>query len=142
MRLGPAEIIVILVTLGLLFLPTFFFIRSLQALIAEVSVENRRIEPKQFWYLFIPLFNLVWQFIVVNRIADSLKSEFAKREIEVDEEKPGQTMGLAFAVLMCCGAIPNIGAIACLIGGIFFIMYWVKINNFRSLLQQKPQSKA
>ena len=33
--------------------------------------------PSQVWLMLIPLFGIAWQFILINRISESLKSEFS-----------------------------------------------------------------
>lgn len=87
------------------------------------------------WLILIPLFGLVWQFIVVNAIADSLKEEFAKRNITCDEVRPGYGIGLTYSILFCCSIIPFIGILAALAGLICWIIYWVKIADYKNKLQ-------
>ena len=87
----PMAPILIGVAIGVLIglLPLIFYLITLSKTLKEVEQTNRRIEPGQVWLTLIPLFGLVWQFIMVNRIADSLKAEFAARNIQVEEDRPG-----------------------------------------------------
>ena len=48
---------------------------SLQA----VPPEHRKMPPGQVWLLLIPLFNLVWNFFVFQRIPESYQSFFHSR---------------------------------------------------------------
>jgi len=113
-----------------------FYLLTLSKTLNEVDSANRKIEPGQVWLVLIPLFGLVWQFIMVNRIADSLKAEFAARGIQSTEERPGAQLGVTYCTLMVCGIIPIIGGLASLGGIVCWIIYWVKINGFKDKLIQ------
>ncbi len=91
-------------------------------------------EPGKVWLTLIPLFGLVWQFIVVLNIAKSLKAEFDRLGIPNTEPAPGQTIGLATCVLNCCIFIPLLGGLIGIAGLIVWIIYWAKIANYSKLL--------
>ena len=133
---GGSEWILIFIALCLCLLPAIFYLITLQNTLTEVSSENRRMKPSQVWLMLIPLFGLVWQFIIINRIADSLKSEFAKRNVSIDEERPAYSIGLTYCILFCCGWIPVLGVLASIGGLVCWIIYWVKINGYKTKLQQ------
>jgi hypothetical protein len=117
-----------------------FYCLTLQKALTRCSPENRAMAPGMVWLLFIPLFNLVWQFIVVINVAKSLGAEFKKRNIAVEAD-PGKMLGIIAGVL---GIIPSVGGLFGLnpqIGGLFglgalvcFIIYWVKIAGFSNKL--------
>ena len=68
----------------------------------------------------VPLFNLVWQFIVVLNMAKSLAAEFQKRGM-AEDPNPGQTLGLVMGIgNLVCGPV----------GAICWIIYWVKIVGY------------
>ena len=136
-RLGATEIILIFIVIGVMLIPKIFYLISLQKTLNEVSNENRKMQPNFVWLVLIPIFGLIWEFIVVNGIASSLQDEFKKRNIKVSEEKPGRTIGLTYCILFCCSIIPLIGVIAGIAGFVCWIIYWVKINNYRIELQTK-----
>lgn len=139
--LGPIQIILLLSTLGIVFVPVIFFLVTLQKTLTEISIENRKMPPNQVWLTLIPLFGVVWQFVMVNRISDSLKAEFSKREIKIDENDPGKNVGLAFCILNCCIVIPPIRLYAIAGAFICWIIYWIKIHNYKIKLQQSDSSK-
>ena len=58
--------------LALFLIPAIFFLLTLQNTLKAISEENRKMPPANVWLMFIPLFNIVWQFIMVDRIAHSL----------------------------------------------------------------------
>jgi hypothetical protein len=136
-RFGATEIILIFIVIGVMLIPQIFYLISLQKTLNEVSNENRKMQPNLVWLVLIPIFGLIWQFIVVNGIASSLQDEFKKRNIKVSEEKPGHTIGLTYCILFCCSIIPLIGVIAGMAGFVCWIIYWVKINNYRIELQTR-----
>ena len=108
-----------------------FYILTLQKALKQVSPELRKIPTGNVWLLLIPVFDLIYQFIVVGAIADSLKAEFAKRNIPVQEERPGYNIGLAYCILFVCFFIP----FASLAGIVCWIIYWVKISEYKSKLE-------
>lgn len=136
-QFGSTELIVLFLILMILILPIIFYLMTLQNTFREISDENRKMQPGLVWLTLIPLFGIVWEFIIVCRMADSLKAEFAKREINVEEERPGFTIGLIFLILLCCSIIPIVGGFAAISGFICWIIYWIKISAYKSKLQQK-----
>lgn len=134
-RLGLTEIILIIIVLGIMIIPQIFYLITLQKTIKEVSVENRKIQPNQVWLALIPLFGLIWQFIMVNGMALSLQAEFKKRNINIVDNKPGYSIGLAYCILFCCSIIPVLGVFAGITGLVCWIIYWVKINNYKVELE-------
>ena len=119
-----------------------FFLITLRDALRAVSPENRRMEPGQVWLLLIPLFNIIWQFFVVSRVADSLADEFWKRGIHGHEARPGHGVGIAYCVLGLCGWIPFLGTFASLAALICWIVYWVKIANYKSQLQSMLNAES
>src|ERR1043165_7051059 len=104
--MGSSEIIILLFILILCLVPGILYLITLNNTLNTISPENRQLPPGQVWLILIPLFGIVWQFIVVNRIADSLKAEFIKRNIPVQENRPGASIGIAYCTLNCCSVIP------------------------------------
>ena len=136
--IGPQEIMVILIVVAVIFgislIPMIFFLLTLQNTLNAISFENRKMEPGLVWLSLIPIFGLVWQFIVVDRMAGSLKAEFTKREMATEEARPGNSIGLAYCILFCCSLIPFLGYITSIAGLICWIIYWIKINDYKNRL--------
>ena len=86
----------------------------------------------------VPIINLYWNFIIANRMADSLTNEFYDRKI-AEEENPGRLLGLSYAIFIAIASVPIIPSIS-LVAGIFalyyFIRYWVKMDYFRVLITE------
>jgi hypothetical protein len=110
--------------------------------------------PKLVWLLLIPVFNMVWQFIVVSRVTISLENEFLRRNI-VKESNPGKKIGLAWCIFNLCSYLfimiilvydminiiykvylmPNViisimGIITSIAGLVCLIVYWRKIARY------------
>lgn len=150
MELLPTEALGALLGILLLFLLVFvviyvFYLITLQNAMKQVSPELQRMRPGQVWRVFIPFYGLVWQFLMIGHIADSLGAEFRKRNLPVDNARPGYQVGMTMCILNVISAIPiNDPAFALIkgllgIGGLVcFILYWVKIAGYKRDLQNNP----
>jgi len=135
--IGPQEIIIILMSCFVLgIIPLIFYLVSIQNTLNTISQENRKMQPTQVWLTLIPIFGLVWQFIIVNRVADSLKHEFEAKNIKVYEERPGYGIGMAYCILFACTIIPFLGFLTSMGGLVCWIIYWIKINDYKMKLKQ------
>ena len=106
---------------------------TLQNLLKRISSENRVVEPSNVWLMLIPLFNLVYAFILYPKISESLKNEFLKRGL-ADSGDYGKSLGTAMAVLGLCGFIPIFGGFASIAHLVIWIIYWVKMSEYKSKL--------
>ena len=127
---GLPELLVILVFGAMAFavalIPLIFFALTLQKALDRCAPENRAMSPRMVWLLLIPFFNLIWNFIVVTRMAATLESEFRMRQIPI-EQNPGQGIGIAYAILFICTFVPLLGLLAGFACLVCWIIYWVKI---------------
>ena len=85
--------------------------------------------------MLIPLFNLVWQFFLVDHISKSLHNEFLRRNTPNVELEPGRGIGVAMCVLGVTSVIPVLGMLTGTAGLVFWILYWVKIAGYARLLE-------
>jgi hypothetical protein len=131
--LGVAETQLLLLLIYVV--PLFFFLLNLQRLFKEISAENRKLLPTLLWFAMIPLIGLLWQFFIIIKTAESLRLEFNKRNIQVEEKKPGFWIGLTYCVLFCCSIIPGLGLILGGIGLYYWVNYWIKMSDYRKLLK-------
>ena len=122
-----------LVFLGIMLVPAIFYLLTLQKALTRCSPESRAMQPGMVWLMFIPLFNMVWHFLVVINVAKSLDAEFQKRGMQ-EEANPGKTIGLVMCILVCCGIIPILGILCSLGGLVCWIIYWIKIAGFSAKL--------
>ncbi len=124
------------IIIGIALLIKILYILNLYKTMEEISPQNRKMESGLVWLYLIPLFGLVWHFIIVNKIADSLKDEFAERGVMIEEEKPGYNVGLACSILFACSIIPLLGGLASIGALITWIIYWVKIAGYKNQLKR------
>lgn len=135
---GPEIIILFLVIFGIALLPMIFYLLNLQKAMEQVSPDLRKISPGSVWLLLIPVFGVIWNFIMVGHIADSLSAEYQRRNMPRNEDRLGYQTGMTMAILQVCGIIPFIGPIAGIVGLVFWILYWVKVNGYRTQLESNP----
>ena len=131
--LGLGELIVIfvisLIIGAVCLIPGIFYLLTLQKCLQRCSPQSRTMSPGQVWLMLIPLFNLVWQFIVVSQISSSLANEFRPRRM-IEEPEPGKAIGLAYCILFVCGVIPFLAVLTSIAGLVCWIIYWVKIADY------------
>ena len=120
--------------LALFILPAIFFIITLQNTLKAISPENRKMPFANVWLLCIPVFNFYWQFIVVNKIAESIAVECKRLGIPVKETKPTYRIGLTWNICYLLFLIPLIKLWAGIILSITWIIYWIKVNHYRKLI--------
>lgn len=120
--------------LVLLLIPTIFFFISLQKALEAVSAQNRMMPPGQVWLSLIPVFNFFWMFFVVNKIATSFQLECYRLNIPTKELKPPHAIGNAKNIVRLCTFIPVIGILATFGFFICWILYWVKVNEYKNLI--------
>ena len=92
-------LIVVFVALIIFLVPYIFYLITLQNTLKAVSPHNRLMPPGQVWLNLIPLFGMVWHFIVVDKISQSLRLELNERNITHDEPKPAYNLGLTMCIL-------------------------------------------
>ena len=131
--MGGVFIVIALIGIAIMLIPAIFYCLTLQKALTRVAPENRAMAPGMVWLLFIPLFNIVWNFMVVLNMAKSLGAEFKQRNIP-SEPEPGKGLGLAMCILACCGIIPVVNWFSGIATLVCWIMYWVKISAFSSKL--------
>lgn len=135
MGLGAPEIIIIVIMLiGIGIIPRIFYLVTLQKTLEKVSQVNRKMPPGQVWLELIPIFGLVWQFFNVINVSDSLKLEFESRGIKPQEVRPAYSIGLTFCILSCCSIIPFLGILCSIAALVCWIIFWVKVGNYKALL--------
>jgi hypothetical protein len=131
----------ILILLGIFLLPWFFFLMNLQALLNNVSPENRRMPPGQVWLNFIPVWQLGWFIYTVVKVRDSLNAEFKTRTWYADGDmgyNVGLTAGVLWIASFFIGWIPFLGWVLPLAGVVCWIIYWLKMSDLKNRLDSGP----
>ena len=121
------HLLIVAIILGIIAIFYILYIQTLQKTLHQIKPENRTISEGSLWLLLIPLFNLIWHFFVVNKMSISLANETKSRNINLGEIQPGQSIGIAMCIL---NLIPYLN----IIGFVLWIIYWVKISNYKNIL--------
>jgi hypothetical protein len=131
---------------GIIFLvafiiPVIFFLITLQNTLKIISPENRKMPPGNVWLILIPFVGIIWQFIVVRRISDSIREECIRLNVDSSEKMPTYTVGLIYCIFSLVYLIPSfvywistIRTIGTFVGLVTWIIYWVKVNQYKNLL--------
>jgi hypothetical protein len=140
-------------------IPAILFLITQQKTLRAVQPGNRLMDPGMVWLQCIPLFGLIWQFVVVTRISDSISKEFASYDDNsvlglsspeiVDElgKRPTLGIGIAYCVIITIGVLANfflkspssieLIAIWNLSGMVCWIIYWIKLVQYKRKLSRK-----
>jgi hypothetical protein len=129
-------IIVVIAVIAALLIPALFYISTLSKALQRCAPSRRAMPPGQAWFLLIPLFNMVFHFIIVSRIADSLRNEFTFRQLPLSEREPGKNLGITFCILNLTAWIPLLGILTGLAGFVCWIVYWVRIADYSRRISQ------
>ncbi len=116
-------VIVMIIFVFLIFASQILYLMMLSRTLSRCSPRNRTMEPGQVWLNLIPCFNIVWLFITVNRVAESLEEEFYDRRLPREGDF-GKNMGITYLCLNLASMIPYIGALFS-IGGLICWIIWL-----------------
>ena len=121
----PANLLLILLIPSTVLL--IIYIIVMRSTLEAVQESNRTTSVNSVFLLLIPLFNIVWKFILVNKLSQSISNEAKSKGIILDSAEPGKALGT-----MTCAApfIPVLN----LIQPILSIVYLVKLNNYKKLI--------
>ena len=132
---------IMIIFLPAVLIPFIFYLVALQKVLAVIAPESRMMAPAKVWLLLIPLFNIVWQFIVIKRIADSIKNECTQLNIPIEEERPTYALGLTTTLLYLTSLIlnrkqyqPIIGSNMIITSFVCWIIYWLKIVGYKNFI--------
>lgn len=120
-----------------------FYLKNLQDLLRECDPVNRQIPPGNVWLMFIPLFNIVYGFIMYPKISETLKREFEYRDAPQSGDYL-KGLGMAMPILNVVGLIP-VQAIKGVVGLgslVTVIIYWVKSAEMKNKLRSLPKGEG
>ena len=119
------------------------FLSTLARVAMRVRRENRRIEPAQVWLNLVPVFNLVWLPITVDRLADSIRRECEERGLDRPGEGYTRAAGLTWLVLTAfAGPVAVLtGEVGCAVfmfvptALVFWVAYWFQLAGYARRLK-------
>lgn len=129
--LGIGIFFLYLIILGGLFSLIAFYYKTMIDVMSLVRPSNRETGIGNILLTIIPLFNLVYGFIVYPKICESIKKEY--EELGIPQEGDfGRGLSITFLILCILAFIPFVN-IACLI---VWIIFWVKIDGYKKELEK------
>lgn len=132
----PLPTPVLIVIFWFTLLAVILYLVTLQNALKNCAPASRTMKPGMVWLVGIPVFGLLWHFVVVINIAKSLRNEFARLGMPCPDSTPGQNIGLAASACNCCLFIPLLGGLAAIVGFVLWIDYWIKIANYSRDLEE------
>jgi hypothetical protein len=151
--MGPLGLneIIILFLLGLFLIPAIFYLITQQNTLKAIKHQNRFMSPGEVWLQLIPLFGIVWSFIVVIRISKSIKKELASSDqfsfdkspydyVDLDSDRPTYQIGMAMCILCTASIIPVLGTLCSIAALVCWIVYWVKLSQYKNEIEQNNYS--
>jgi hypothetical protein len=130
----PTHLLLLTFITILMIVPAVFYLLTLQKALARCGEQTRTTSPESVWLMLIPIFNLVYGFILVSNIARSLGNEFTRRGIANAQREPGKSLGIAMCALNIASIIPILGLPLALASLVCWIVYWVKIADFSNMI--------
>lgn len=128
-----------LILLGGVITVAVLYLKNLQDTLKECDVKNQQVPPGNVWLMFIPLFNLIYPFILYPKISESLKREFESRG-NPQQGDYGRSLGITLPILGVCGIIPILGIFAGMGNLVVFIIFWVKMAELKNKLKSLPKA--
>lgn len=128
-----------LILLGGIITVAVLYLKNLQDTLKQCDVKNQQVPPGNVWLMFIPLFNLVYPFILYPKISESLRLEFESRGYPQQGDY-GRSLGITLPILGVCGIIPILGVFAGIGNLVVFIIFWVKMAELKNKLKSLPKA--
>ncbi|MCZ6835866.1 MAG: hypothetical protein O7G85_08840 [Planctomycetota bacterium] len=101
---------------------------------SRIPREYRTLEPGLIFLLLIPLFQLIWNFFVYQRIAESYKNFFDAHG-RTDVGDCGKGIGLWLAICTVLSVIPCVGYVTGLAALVLLILFIVKAFELKGKVQ-------
>ena len=145
-------------------IPAILFLLTEFNTLRLIKRENRTMQPGWVWLQLIPLVGQIWQFVVVARIASSIRNQRQATDddsiLGIDAEavasglgrKPTLGIGIAYCVLsvlmMICNSVSTFGHVESLVIWVGFfayatigcwIVYWVSLIVWNRRLKNKAR---
>lgn len=113
---------------------------TLARVLGRVRPENRRMQPGEVWVNLIPVVNVVWAVVTVERVGESVRAELAARGAGQKADAYGKTSGLIALVLLSVVLVvhPLAGVVTVPFAFVYGIVYWSQMNGYARRLRDEP----
>jgi hypothetical protein len=132
-------IVASIILAGVIVVAVFFF-KNLQDLLKECDPANQQLPPANVWLMFIPLFNIVYRFIMYPKVSETLRLEFESRGAPQQGDYL-KGLGLALSIANAVNIIlpQNIRGLIGLGCIAVMIVYWTKAAEMKNKLRSLPK---
>lgn len=104
---------------------------TITRVLGRVSPENRRMEPGEVWVNLVPVVNLIWPMVTVERVGESIRAELRALNRVKKKDAFGKTSGLIALVLVgVVTLLPPVGFVTLPFAFLYGIVYWVQLNGY------------
>jgi hypothetical protein len=125
---------------------TVWWLNNIATSLSKVHRQVRSGQPAQVWLTLIPVFGLVWGFIVNTQVSESLAREYRRRGWDSDEARPGFEIGVMTVVIACLyqfqafftTAVPFVSFLCAIVLGGAMYRHSERLNAFRERLDEAP----
>lgn len=137
-----------LIEIAALVIMTSFWCMSMDRALRACDHTSRKMQPGQPYLIFIPLFGFIWQFIAVNRVSETLATEYHFRGWKSDEGRPAIETGLTACVVVVVVFLirlvivdfnPGLAFLTTLAICICMYMHRERLNAFTERVEQDNQ---
>lgn len=128
-----AMLMIVIIAIGIGLLISIIVAALLYSIQSRVPAEHRKMDPIMVWLLLIPIFNLIWNFFVFQRIPESYKSYFDAQG-RTDVGDCGKTIGLWYAICAVATIVPCLNYLAGPAALVLLIIFMVKMFQLRGMI--------
>lgn len=100
---------------------------------------DRAVSPTLPWFLMIPVFHLVWNFVVFRGVSHSLQNHF-RRTGRLDVEDCGAVIGLCYSASLFLWFIPVVNYAGIRISLIFLMMTLGRFHRLKKEIIALPEA--
>jgi hypothetical protein len=134
-------------TINIIFLILYIiFISTIADVLRYVREENRKADPLSAWYLLIPIFNIIWFYILVFKISKAIHNEYISRNLSINKY-PTLILGLLSAILVPLSITSHLIDFdnynitisldnASVIGRVIWLIYFAQLYQYKKKLKQ------
>lgn len=138
-------IIALLLGIALAYGILILFCLTLRNTIQAAELHNQEVEPTKAWLMLIPIFNIIYPFILFPKISATIKNQLEENNA-AEAGDYALMLGRAYPILYLVQlVIPNefIGGLISLAGLVCFIVFWVKMGSYKvKMIATKGQSNG
>lgn len=133
-RGGMGEFVCLALVVG--FIIGVGVLAALTRVLGRVRPENRRMEPGEVWLNLVPVVNLIWPVVTVERVGESVRAELTARGLAKRKDAYGKTSGLIALVLVgVVFLLPPAGIVTLPFAAIYTVVYWAQMNGYARRLR-------